>query len=549
LDNGSQAGRVGPRQELEVVIVGGGFAGIYMLYRVRELGLTVRLLEAGDGIGGTWYWNRYPGARCDIESFDYSYSFSPELEQEWEWTERYPSQPEILRYINHVADRFDLRRDIQLETRVTRVELDETTGRWEIHTDGGERFSATYAIMAVGCLSAPKEPDIPGLDRFEGELYRTSDWPREGVDLAGKRVGVIGTGSTGVQIIPKLAGQAGHVTVFQRTPNFSLPARNAPLTPGTIAEVKAGYAERRRKTFDSDLGLPVEIGQQAALEVTEEERLREYDSRWAVGGGAFLLAFNDLLIDKAANDTAGDYFRARIREKVDDPEAAEILTPTTYPVGTKRLCLDTDYYETFNRDNVSIVDLRRSPIGRATPRSLVTSAAEYPLDVIVLAIGFDAVTGALVNADIRGVGGLCLADKWAGGPRTYLGVGIAGFPNLFTVTGPGSPSIVTNVVVSIEQHVDWIANCIAYLREHGIESIEPTTSAEDEWVEHVREVAEATLFPLADSWYVGANVPGKPRVFMPYLGGVANFRKLCDDVVSNDYRGFTLRERVPVREG
>jgi cation diffusion facilitator CzcD-associated flavoprotein CzcO len=529
--------------DFDVIVVGAGLAGLYMLHRIRRLGLSVRVLEAGDGVGGTWFWNRYPGARCDVESFDYSYSFSPELEQEWSWTERYPSQPEILRYINHVADRFDLRRDIQLQTRVTRMAFDEDRTLWRIRTDDGSELSATFCITAMGCLSAPKDPDIPGLAGFAGELVRTSDWPQDGVDLAGKRVGVIGTGSTGVQLIPAIAPRAGHLTVFQRTPNFSLPARNAPLAAEQVEAVKAGYAERRRQTLESDLGLPVAIGAQAALAVGEQERLQEYDRRWQEGGGAFLLAFNDLLLDQAANDTAADYFRARIRDVVADPAVAERLTPRTYPVGTKRLCLDSGYYETFNRDDVALVDLRQTPIERATRGGLRTAAGDHDLDVLILAIGFDAVTGALEAADIRGVDGVRLADRWADGPRSYLGVGIAGFPNLFTINGPGSPSIIVNVVVSIEQHVDWIAGCIAHMQEHDIERIEPRLSAQDAWVEHVREVAEATLFPLADSWYVGANVPGKPRVFLPYLGGVAAFRRLCDDIARKGYEGFAMRRR------
>jgi cation diffusion facilitator CzcD-associated flavoprotein CzcO len=527
-------------RRFDVVIVGAGFAGLYMLHRVRELGLSAIVLEAEEGIGGTWYRNRYPGARVDIESFDYSYSFSPELDQEWEWTERYASQPNVLAYIDHVADRFDLRRDIQLGTRVSETRWSEEERRWSLTTEAGESFSCRFCITAVGGLSQPKVPDIEGIADFAGPVYRSTDWPRDAVDLEGLRVGVIGTGSTGIQMIPELARRAGHVTVFQRTPNFSLPNRNRPLTDEDRSRVKAEYVERRRRTRESDLGLPVPIGEQTAQEVDDETRRREFDQRWAAGGGAFLLAYSDLLVDPDSNEIAADYFRERIREKVEDPETAAKLMPSGYPVGAKRLCLDTDYFETFNRDNVSLVDLGEEPLGRVTEAGVRTAAGEYEIDVLVLALGFDAVTGSILALDIHGRDGSVLADVWAEGPRAHLGLQVAGFPNLFLLTGPGSPSIIVNVVAAIEQHVEWVAGCLRYLDEHAVETIEADRDAQDAWVEHVREVAEATLFPRADSFYVGANVPGKPRVFMPYLGGIANYAAVCERVAANGYEGFEL---------
>jgi cation diffusion facilitator CzcD-associated flavoprotein CzcO len=524
----------------DAVIVGAGFAGLYMLHRLRGLGLSARVYEAGRGIGGTWFWNRYPGARCDVESMDYSYSFSDDLQQEWKWTERYASQPEILSYINHVADRFDLRRDIQLETRVTAALFNEATNRWAIQTDRGDRVSAQFCIMATGCLSDAQVPKIEGLETFEGAWYHTGHWPHEGVDFTGQRVGVIGTGSSAIQSIPIIAKQAAQLFVFQRTPNFSIPARNAPLDSEYERRVKSSYAEFRRQARESRVGFVVEGTDQSALEVSPEERQREYESRWNRGGLGFNATFADLLTDKAANDTAAEFFRAKIQAIVRDAAVAELLSPRDYPVGTKRLCVDTNYYDTFNRDNVTLVDLRRAPIEAITPHGLRTPEAEYELDSIVFATGFDAMTGALLSIDIRGRTGTMLREKWAAGPRTYLGVATAGFPNLFTITGPGSPSVLSNMIVSIEQHVDWIADCLVYLREHDLGGIEANVEAEDEWVAHVNEVGHATLYPLASSWYMGANVPGKPRIFMPYVGGVGVYRQKCDDVAAKGYEGFTL---------
>ena len=533
------AGR-GQTGDFDVVIVGAGFAGLYMLYRLRGLGLSARVFEAGGGIGGTWYWNRYPGARCDVESMDYSYSFCDELQQEWRWTERYAAQPEILRYIEHVADRFDLRRDIQLDTRVTAARFDEAANRWQIETDRGDQVSARFCIMATGCLSSAQVPAFPGLESFAGSTYHTSHWPHTDVDFTGQRVGVIGTGSSAIQSIPIIARQAASLVVFQRTPNFSAPARNGPLDPEFERRVKADYAEFRRQARESRVGFVVPTNEQSALAVSPEVRQREYEMRWQRGGLGFGAAFADLLTRKEANDTAAEFFRAKIRATVRDAAVAEALLPKDYPLGTKRICVDTDYYETFNRDTVTLVDLRGEPIEAITPRGVRTRATEYELDCIVFATGFDAMTGALLSIDIRGRGGETLRKRWADGPRTYLGIAIAGFPNLFTITGPGSPSVISNMIVSIEQHVDWIADCLASLRAGDFQVIEATAEAEDAWVAHVNEVANATLYPLARSWYTGANIPGKPRIFMPYVGGVGAYRKHCDDVAARNYEGFTL---------
>jgi len=525
----------------DAVIVGAGFSGLYMLHRLRRLGLSARVLEAGSGVGGTWFWNRYPGARVDIESQEYCYSFSPELDAEWTFTERYASQPELLAYLNHVADRFDLRGDIQLETRVTAARFDEAANRWAVATDKGETITARWCVMATGCLSVPKEADVPGAADFKGPTWRTSSWPAEGVDFSGRRVGVIGAGSSAIQAIPQIAAQANQVYVFQRTPNFSVPAHNGPLDPAVAADWAANRARYRAEARETGFGIKaVNMQDRPTHEASLEERVAAYEDRWAYGGFSLLGAFNDLILDPEANRTAADFVRAKIREIVEDPEVAARLAPTSYPIGTKRMCVDTGYYATFNRGNVALVDLREEPIETITETGLKTAKADYAFDDLVFAIGFDAMTGALGKIDVRGRGGAALKDVWAGGPRTYLGLTVAGFPNLFIVTGPGSPSVLCNMAVAIEQHVDWITDCIAYMGQRQLGSIEATTAAQEAWVAHVNEVADGTLFPLADSWYIGANVPGKPRVFMPYIGGFATYRQTCDDVAANDYEGFEL---------
>jgi len=534
-----------PGRDVDAVVVGAGFSGLYMLHRLRELGLSTQVFEAADGVGGTWFWNRYPGARCDSESYFYSYSFSDEIQQEWEWTCRYPEQPEILKYLNYVADKLDLRRDIQFSTRVTSAQYNEHTNRWDIETDNRDRVSATFFISAVGCLSAAQLPDINGLETFEGKSYHTGKWPHEGVDLTGKRVGIIGTGSSGIQSIPVIAEQAAHLTVFQRTPNFTVPARNGPMPAEFQRKVKANYAEIRRKARESAFGMPFDAPEKSAFEVTPDQRKRDYDAFWDVGGFKFLLcSYNDLILNKEANDTAAEYVRAKIRETVKDPATAEKLSPRSHPIGTKRPPIDTDYYETFNRPNVTLTDIRTSPIEEITRTGIRTRDAEYQLDAIVFATGFDAMTGSLFKLGIRGRGGIALEEQWADGPHTYLGIATAGFPNLFIITGPGSPSVLSNMPVSIEQHVEWIADCIQYMQSHDLGIIEATEAAQQAWVTQVNELANATLFPQADSWYMGANVPGKPRVFMPYPGGVGAYRQLCTEIAEKGYEGFVTTAAV-----
>ncbi len=526
---------------LDVAVVGAGFSGMYLLHRLRGLGFSVRVYEAGDGVGGTWFWNRYPGARVDMESQEYSYSFSEDLEDSWTWSERYSAQPELLAYLNHVADRLDLRRDIQLNTRVSAARFDETARRWIVETDSGDTISARFCIMATGCLSVIKEPDFEGCETFKGPTYHTGRWPREGVDFTGLRVGVIGTGSSAIQSIPHIAAQAKHLTIFQRTPNYSVPAHNGPLDQQALAVWKAQRAENRRKERESAGGfLSSNPNEKSALEVSEAERRAEFEARWAVGGFAMGAAFNDLVSDNRANATVAEFVAEKIRAIVKDPKTAELLTPRTYPFATKRLCVDTGYYDTFNRDNVTLIDAATTPITRITPTGLSTAAADFTFDAIVYAIGFDAMTGALSRIDIRGRGGVTLREVWAEGPKTYLGLMVAGFPNLFTVTGPGSPSVLSNMVVSIEQHVDWITDAITHLRDHQMGLMEATQAAQDAWVAHVNEVADTTLYPQANSWYLGANIPGKPRVFMPYIGGVGVYRELCDAVAAKGYEGFVL---------
>ena len=532
----------GPVGELDAIIIGAGFSGLYQLYSLREkLGLSVQVLEAGEGVGGTWYWNRYPGARCDSESHCYSYSFSNELQQEWDWSERYPEQPEIMRYLNHVADRFDLKRDIRFGARVTEARYDEAANRWQVATEAGERLTAKFLITAVGCLSSANVPNIPGLNTFAGRWYHTGQWPQERVDFTGKRVGLVGTGSTGIQATPVIAAAAAHLTVFQRTPNFSVPARNGPRTKEFWREIKANYDAIRHRMRMTTNGHDYFVSERLALDATVEERQALYEAAWEQGGLQFRSTFQDLLVDKAANDTAVEFIRSKIRQVVKDPAVAEKLTAFDHPYATKRPPIDTEYFETFNRDSVTLVDVRAAPIERVTPRGIQTRDAEYELDIIVFATGFDAMTGPLLRIGIHGRDGQSLRDKWEAGPRTYLGLQVEGFPNLFTITGPGSPSVLCNMPVAIEQHVDWITDCIAYMREHGLERIEATAGAAEQWVEHVNEVANATLMPLAgSSWYLGANVPGKPRVFMPYAGGMARYRGICDDIAAKGYEGFLI---------
>ncbi|MEQ1547695.1 MAG: NAD(P)/FAD-dependent oxidoreductase [Chakrabartia sp.] len=533
-----------PKQQLDAVIVGAGFAGMYMLHRLRGLGLNARVIEAGAGVGGTWYWNRYPGARVDIESQEYGYSFDEALERDWRWTERYSSQPELLRYLNHVADRFDLRRDIQFETRVTAAHFDDETRLWTVKTDDGQHFIARFCIMATGCLSTPKELDFEGVDDFKGTIYKTSSWPHDGVDFSGQRVGVIGTGSSAIQSIPIIADQAAQLTVFQRTPNYSVPARNRPLTAEEVTDWDNNRQAYRDDARAQGLAFRNEPTEALAVETLPEAREAEFERRWRYGGFRIGGAFADQGIDMVANGYVADFAARKIAEIVTDPETAATLTPKTYPFGTKRLCVDTNYYATYNRDTVSLIDLQQTPIERLTTTGIKTSNADYSFDSIVFATGFDAMTGTLGKIDICGRGGVALKDKWATGPRTYLGLMVADYPNLFMITGPGSPSVLTNMIMSIEQHVDFITDCIAHMSERQMATIEATPEAETNWVAHVNEVADTTLYPLANSWYMGANVPGKPRVFLPYVGGFNVYVDACNDVVAKGYEGFLLKSAV-----
>ena len=526
----------------DALVIGAGFSGLYQLLCLRDrLGLSVKALEAGAGVGGTWYWNRYPGARCDSESHAYCYSFSDELMKEWEWSERYPGPPEILRYLNFVADRFDLKRDILFNTRVNAAHYDAAENIWRVRTQAGEQFTAQFLISAVGCLSTANVPNIPGLKTFAGRWYHTGQWPHEGVEFTGKRVGQIGTGSTGIQAAPVIAETAAHLTVFQRTANYSVPARNAPLTTQFKQYVKENIGEIRRIMHSTQNGHPFPISDRLALETLPEERQALYEAAWKKGGLQFRATFQDLLVNKAANDTASTFLRNKILDIVKDPATAHILADIDHPYAAKRPPIDTNYFETFNRENVALVDLKAAPIEAITPRGIRTSDAEYPLDIIVFATGFDAMTGALLRMDIRGRDGVALAQTWSAGPRNYLGLQVAGFPNLFTITGPGSPSVLVNMPVAIEQHVEWITDCIAHMRERGLTRIETSDGAMDSWVARVNAAANATLLPHAKhSWYLGANVPGKPRVFMPYAGGMAHFRKICADVAAKNYEGFVF---------
>jgi cation diffusion facilitator CzcD-associated flavoprotein CzcO len=538
-------------EEFDAVVVGAGFSGLYMLHRLREQGLSVRVFEAAGDVGGTWYWNRYPGARCDSESIYYVFSdhFSEELLEDWTWSERYAAQPEILGYLQHVADRFDLRKDIRFDTRVTAAEYDEATNRWEIRTEDGGRATAQYLITAVGCLSVTNLPEFPGRETFEGTSHHTGQWPHEGVDFTGQRVAVIGTGATSVQIVPEIADDVQHMYVFQRTPNYDLPGWNRPLDEEYVRTTKESYKEVWQRMRESALGLPYDVPERSALEVDPEERRRVYEEAWGKGG--FRLGgetFTDLLSDEEANETASEFVRSKIREIVRDPEVAELLAPKDHPFFTKRPPLEHGYYEAFNRENVELVDVRRSPIEEITPKGVRTRDGEYEVDSIIYATGFDAMTGALFKLGIRGRDGVPLTEKWADGPRSYLGVATHGFPNLFTLTGPQSPSVLTNMTAAIEQHVDWVADCVRYMREHDLDRIEPRPEAEDEWVDHHHEVGDATLLPRTNSWWVGANIPGKRRTLYPYLGGLGTYRERCDDIAANGYEGFALSRNGEVRD-
>jgi cation diffusion facilitator CzcD-associated flavoprotein CzcO/acetyl esterase/lipase len=526
---------------VDVVVVGAGFSGLYLLYRLRQLGFSTVVLDAAADVGGTWYWNRYPGARCDIPTTDYSYGFDPELERDWKWSEKYATQPEILSYLRFVADRYDLRRDIVFSTRVESAAWDEPTRRWRIRTEDGREVSCQFFVMAGGCLSLPKAPDIKGHDRFRGETFYTSRWPHEGVDFTGKRVAVIGTGSSGIQSIPLIAAQAAELTVFQRTANFSIPARNGPPAADRLAALESDRDAYREAARRSRAGVPRDVTEVAGAYATDEVRRARFEAAWEAGELMEILGvFNDVMLNETANDVVAEMIRVKIRSIVVDPETAETLCPKDHPFGSKRPCLDTNYFQTYNLPHVRLVDLRKDPIVTITEAGIDTASGSLEFDAIVYATGFDAMTGPIVAVDIKGRDGLPLREKWADGPSTYLGLTTVGFPNFFTITGPGSPSVLSNMAVSIEQHVDWVADCLEHLRARDLETIEPTALAEAGWNQHVDDGASITLYPTADSWYMGANVPGKPRAFLPYVAGVDAYRAACDEVVDSGYLGFRL---------
>jgi len=525
----------------DVVVVGAGFAGLYMLHKLRTLGFSARVIETADDVGGTWYWNRYPGARCDITTADYAYSFDPELESAWTWSEKYATQPEIMRYAQFVAERYDLKRDIDFGTRVDQARWDDAAGRWHIHTSGGETLTPRFYVMATGCLSAPKEPDIPGAGSFKGEVYSTNRWPHGGVDFSGKRVAVIGTGSSGIQCIPLIARQAAQLTVFQRTPNYSVPARNGAVAPARLQQLNADRAAYRQAAKLSRAGVPMPLNMVYGRYAPPELRTQLLNQGWESGElVAAISIFADQGLFEDANELVCDFVRDKIRAAVQDPATAEALCPKDHPFGTKRPCLDTGYYETYNRPNVRLVDLKRTPIEAITASGIDVGGESLPFDAIVYAMGFDAMTGALVAVDIAGRGGQTLKQKWADGPTSYLGLTTTGFPNFFTITGPQSPSVLSNMMVSIEQHVDWIGDCLAHMRQRGASVIEPTDTAESGWMQHCDDCAAITLHPRANSWYMGANVPGKHRGLLPYIGGVDAYRKACDEVAERGYLGFSF---------
>ena len=537
-----------PAPDADIVIVGAGFAGLYMALKCLQLGLRTMVLEAGSGVGGTWYWNRYPGARCDVESMQYSYSFSSALQDEWRWSERYAAQPEILRYAQHVAERFDLLRHITFDTRVDALTVDEPAATWQIRTACGRDIRARFVVLATGALSAPKRPTYPGLEHFSGRILYTSEWPHEAVDLAGERVAVVGTGSSGIQVIPRVAEVAGHLTVFQRTPNYSIPARNRVMTEAEERSWKGRYGALREAARATPNAILMDRNPARALSQSPAERERTYETYWSLGGLEFMAAFADLRESRAANDTAAEFVREKIRRIVRDPRTAAMLTPTAYPIGSKRVCVDAGYFETFNRANVALVDLVATPIERAVPEGLVTAEGLHPVDSIIFATGFDAFTGAPLRMEISGRAGVRLADAWAGGARTYLGLMVANFPNLFMITGPGSPSVLGNVIMAIEQHVEFVAALLSKVRDEAIATVDATAEAQDLWAAHCDDVASRTMFPGTASWWMGANIDGKPRAVLPYAGGFEAYGQILADVAGNAYRGLTFAA-VPASVG
>ncbi len=526
---------------LELAIVGAGFAGLYALYRARASGRSALAFERGGDVGGTWYWNRYPGARCDVQSMEYSYSFDEDLQQSWSWSERYAAQPEILEYANHVSDRFALRDSIQFNTSVIALRYLAEHRVWRVETDSGGIFFARFCIMATGCLSSTNLPEFDGRDSFTGEAYHTGQWPHKPVDFKGKRVGIIGTGSSSIQSIPIIAKQCKHLTVFQRTANYSIPAHNGPINQDYVQSIKAdyeGFRAENRQMFAA-FGAHSSRWEASVFDLDEEAREEKFEARWREGGLGFSSSFSDTGSDLKANQIAAEFVRNKIRNTVEDPIVAELLCPDQV-IGCKRVCVDTDYYATYNLPHVELVSVKDNPIERITPQGLITGAREFEFDMLIFATGFDAMTGTLLKIDIEGRDGITLADKWAEGPKTYLGLCIEGFPNLFTVSGPGSPSVLSNMIITIEQHINWIMDCLDAMAQRSASSIEATLQAEANWVQSGNEIAAGTLFPTCNSWYLGANVPGKPRIFMPYVGGFPNYVTVCQQVADQDYPGFSF---------
>ncbi len=528
--------------DYDAVIVGAGFSGLYQLHKLRdELGLSVKVIEKADDVGGTWYWNRYPGAQCDSESHVYCYSFNDELLEEWEWSERYPSQPEVLEYLRFAADHLDLRKDIDFGTEVTSAAFDEAGGQWEISTGDGSEITSQFFVTAVGCISEPWVPDFDGIDSFEGESHHTGTWPHDPVDFTDKKIAVVGTGASGIQVIPEVAKEdIDHLTVFQRTPNYVVPARDRPLDEEDWNEIQENYDEILDAAHNSGFGMPFQPAYPTAQDKSMEEVNEILEPRWQEGGFRFMLSFEDLVFNAETNEKVSQFVRDKVRETVDDPEVAETLTPKDHYYATKRPPLGTNYYETFNKDHVSLVDVTERPVEQITPDGIQTSEAHHDFDMIIYATGFDAMTGTLLQMDIRGRDGLTLDEKWDDGPMTYLGLSVHGFPNMFTITGPQSPSVLSNMPVSIEHHVEWVSNAIEYFVDNDIKLFEPTKEAEDSWNVHNREVAEQTLYPTANSWYMNENIEDKPTVFTPYIGGVDNYHAVIQEVAQKGYEGFEL---------
>lgn len=537
-------------ETIDILIVGAGFGGLHMLYEARRRGFSVRLVEAADDVGGAWYWNRYPGARCDVESLVYSYSFAPEIDAEWRWTERYAGQKEIQAYLHFVSERLDLRRDIRFKQRVVAASFQETSARWIVTCHTGLTVEARFCVMATGPITVPTLPDIAGIDQFQGEMFHTARWPQTDPDFTGKRVGVIGTGSSGTQLIPLVARQAEKLTVFLRTPNFTVPARNGPMENAQLRDWDQRRDEVRAAMWRGEIAGVGDVHMPEQLRLTRttpakmftpEQRREILEARWRYGGAVLQGSFRDVMTDPQVNAEVADFVRGKIRETVKDPEKARLLTPTGYHLGTRRLCVGTDYYETYNRDNVAIADVQSTPITRFTATGVVIGDDEIPLDIMIFATGFDALTGALGEMDLRGRNGLSIQDAWKEGPQTYLGLAIHGFPNLFLIGGPGSPSVFSNVVMTNEYQVGFIADLIADADRNDDAIVEAEPDAQAEWTAHVAKVVEHSLLANAKSWYVGANIPGKPRTILAYVGGVPAYRARCEAVRDASFQGFSRK--------